>query len=380
MIPADLASRFQVSSDASLRPVAPVQEIADKLPDLVAGQRVMAAIQMLLPNGTYRAMINQRSVTLALPFSAKAGDSLELLVTESNGKLSLAVLAKPEGARPDSSAVSASLSRTGQLISNLFSGARSAGNAPSALLLAGNQAINAPPPRSGQEIFPFLRQAIAQSGMFYEAHQAEWVEGRLSKAALLQEPQGRLSSPGTLAETAQQAASQGASSAASNPASNNPHAARDAALPQTNQPTTTGLPTADKAAAQASAGSIIAPQAQPIVQQQLEALASPVFTWQGQIWQGHEMRGEIEGDAARQGEDDEESVTHWNTRLHLSLPNLGEIEAKLRLNGEQLSLEIISADLQTRALLGAEKELLRHALGEAGLSLTAFAIDESENG
>ncbi|MBV5350506.1 hypothetical protein JZU71_05155, partial [bacterium] len=38
-------------------------------------------------------------------------------------------------------------------------------------------------------------QAITQSGMFYESHQAEWIEGRYQKADLLQEPQGKLSSP-----------------------------------------------------------------------------------------------------------------------------------------------------------------------------------------
>ena len=60
MIPADLASRMQVSADTTLRPVAPTQEISDKLSGLSAGQRVMAEIQAMLPNGTYRAMINQR--------------------------------------------------------------------------------------------------------------------------------------------------------------------------------------------------------------------------------------------------------------------------------------------------------------------------------
>lgn len=35
------------------------------------------------------APINQRNITLALPFSAKAGILSELLVTESDGKLAL---------------------------------------------------------------------------------------------------------------------------------------------------------------------------------------------------------------------------------------------------------------------------------------------------
>ena len=150
MIPADVASRLQVSADAAQRPVAPAQEIADKLPGLVAGQKVMAQIQSLLPNGTYRAMINQRSITLALPFSAKSGDALELQVTEANGKLALAVLSRPgaEGAQTPGTATT--LSRTGQLINNLFTGSRQAqgsgGNTPApALPLNGNQPISAGP-------------------------------------------------------------------------------------------------------------------------------------------------------------------------------------------------------------------------------------------
>jgi len=128
MIPSDVASRLQVSADTALRPVAPAQEITDKLSGLVAGQKVMAEIQAMLPNGTYRAMINQRNVTLALPFSAKSGDSLELQVTESDGKLALAVVSRQEGegGKTAAASTSATLSRTGQLISDLFSGAREA--------------------------------------------------------------------------------------------------------------------------------------------------------------------------------------------------------------------------------------------------------------
>jgi hypothetical protein len=61
-----------------------------------------------------------------------------------------------------------------------------------ALPLNGNQPIAAGPPNNAQDLLPLLKQAISESGMFYEAHQAEWVEGRYSKAQLLQEPQGRL--------------------------------------------------------------------------------------------------------------------------------------------------------------------------------------------
>ena len=39
MIPADVASRLQVSADTALRPVAPAQEIADRLSGLVADKK-----------------------------------------------------------------------------------------------------------------------------------------------------------------------------------------------------------------------------------------------------------------------------------------------------------------------------------------------------
>ena len=65
MIRADVANRLQPAADLSVRPALPAQEITDKLPGLAAGQRLLAEVQALLPNGTYRALINQRSVTLA---------------------------------------------------------------------------------------------------------------------------------------------------------------------------------------------------------------------------------------------------------------------------------------------------------------------------
>jgi hypothetical protein len=185
---------LQPAADIALRPAPPAQEITDKLSGLVAGQRLLAEIQSLMPNGSYRALINQRNVTLALPFAAKSGDTIELEVTESDGKLTLAVVATAgsESGRDEGGSAATSLSRTGQLISNLLGGPRDGKGGPVALPLNGNQPIATSPPTDAQELLPLLKQAITTSGMFYESHQAEWVEGRYSKEQLLQEPQGKL--------------------------------------------------------------------------------------------------------------------------------------------------------------------------------------------
>ena len=81
MIPPDVASSLRTiindpqaaAREAQAQPVAATQRITEILSNLVPGQRIFAEIQAMLPNGSYRATVAQRDVTLALPFSAKAG-------------------------------------------------------------------------------------------------------------------------------------------------------------------------------------------------------------------------------------------------------------------------------------------------------------------
>ena len=380
MIPADVAGRLQVSADAALRPVAQTQEIADKLSGLVAGQKVMAEIQAMLPNGTYRAMINQRSITLALPFSAKSGDSLELQVTENDGKLALAVLSRTDGSagKAGAESVPTTLSRTGQLISSLFAGTnRAQGRDAHAVPLNGNQPIATAPPNTAQDLLPLLKQAITQSGMFYESHQAEWVEGRLPKAALLQEPQGKLSSPTAFASAL--AEEQGVSQNQPRASTGEPAVAAriTADLAQSSNTSAEGSKAA--IAQSQTSGQVVAPQTQPLVQQQLEALATQNFSWQGQVWPGQEMRWEIDEDATRSEQDGEDSAPRWSTRLHLTLPNLGEVDARIRLEGNSIAISMVADSAETRTLMRVSTLALRSQLDEAGLTLASMGVSDGED-
>ena len=380
MIPADVAGRLQVSADAALRPVAQTQEIADKLSGLVAGQKVMAEIQAMLPNGTYRAMINQRSITLALPFSAKSGDSLELQVTENDGKLALAVLSRTDGSagKAGAESVPTTLSRTGQLISSLFAGTnRAQGRDAHAVPLNGNQPIATAPPNTAQDLLPLLKQAITQSGMFYESHQAEWVEGRLPKAALLQEPQGKLSSPAAFASAL--AEEQGVSQNQPRASTGEPAVAAriTADLAQSSNTSAEGSKAA--IAQSQTSGQVVAPQTQPLVQQQLEALATQNFSWQGQVWPGQEMRWEIDEDATRSEQDGEDSAPRWSTRLHLTLPNLGEVDARIRLEGNSIAISMTADSAGTRTLMRVSSSALRSQLDEAGLTLASMGVSAGED-
>ncbi len=198
MIPSEMVGRAQISNDRAPRPLTQAQEIADKLSQFTAGQRVFAQIQALLPNGNYKAIVNQSEMSLALPFVAKKGDTLELIITDTKGKMGISVLAHLVGGEDGENFTSApaAFSRTGQFISALLNQGKGGvyEQKAQALPLNNNQPILDAPPKSAGEIAPQLKQALTQSGMFYEAHQAKWLAGKLSQEALLAEPQGKLSS------------------------------------------------------------------------------------------------------------------------------------------------------------------------------------------
>ena len=385
------------------QPVVAAQRIADVLSNLVPGQRILAEVQAMLPNGTYRATVAQRDVTLALPFAAKPGDSLELEVTESEGRLTLAFVAnrgkaaqQTKGQQPGSAATT--LSQTGKLINDLMQEIAAEGKKAPPAALNSNQALVSSMPRNAAELAPVLKQALTQSGMFYEAHQARWVAGQLPTEQLRQEPQGRLPAAMLPLPTTTQPATTGTTpgaalnatlpmafarpgetsptlplpgsnpttpQAASQPPPSSTALVYDAALLRGNQapdaaPTPAATPanphTADSAAPAKDtpqAGNTPAPGANPadkasapppgsgiprdiapLVQQQLDGLANQNFAWQGQVWPGQKMWWEIGENPEDERKVGEEAGARWRTRLKLDLPVLGGVEARIFLQAD----------------------------------------------
>ncbi len=194
MIPSDLVARLRLLNEASFfntdPPVAGLQrarEIQSQLPELVPGQRFFATLQRTLPDGSFRALVAGQQVTLSLNTAAKAGDTLELVVAQTTPKAVFARLANPEGAVPANSSAPSTLSPAGKLISFLLTGQPP----PKPAVLANNQPLINTPPTQGAPLVPMLRQALAQSGLFYESHQAQWLSGKTTLAALQREPQAQ---------------------------------------------------------------------------------------------------------------------------------------------------------------------------------------------
>lgn len=371
MIPPDVASalRLQVPDPVKVaaqqpqnQPLTSVQQVTDALSNLVPGQRILAEIQALMPNGTYRATVAQRDITLALPFSAKQGDTLELEVKESDGKLTLAFVTNRTEAENKASlsheSVPTSLSNTGKLIGQLMSESAGNGKQAAPVALNGSQPLVEKMPADAATLAPMLKQAITQSGMFYEAHQARWVAGELPTEALKQEPQGKLSSP-AMSSTVNPENTQKTQTVSPDQNSGTAHAAKSVDIQSASTP--------------------VARELVPMVQQQLDGLANQNFTWQGQVWPGQQMHWEIGEDRNGTRSSAGEDIQRWQTRLKLSLPKLGDIDISLNLQpGGAVGLSVTADSQASETVLRNEIQQLRNQFEAAGLRLTELSVQHDK--
>lgn len=383
MIPSDLAARLRMLTEASffdsepaVQGTARVREIQARLPELLPGQKFTATLQESLPDGTYKAIVAGRNYTLALNHAAKAGDTLELVVTQSTPRAVISQLANP-AATPSANPSSPSLSPAGKLISFLLTGQPPAKPAE---LAGGNPLLPSPPPGNGATLAPLLRQALAQSGLFYESHQNQWLAGKIETATLRGEPQGTMppparglpagaqgavpagARPATAATTTQAGAAPGMAGRMESPA----ETGEDSALPATQASQSTA----------AMRGAMLPDRLMPIVHQQLDALATQNYVWHGQVWPGQSVEWEIE-DPERDQHGEGESK-NWNTTLRLTLPRLGGVEAQLQLTSAGVALRLIADDAGTVSTLSAARNNLDEALSAANVPLTGFVAEKRD--
>ncbi|MDQ8024135.1 MAG: flagellar hook-length control protein FliK [Moraxellaceae bacterium] len=420
MIPADLATRLRELIASQIQPLTASTSLASELPDFELGQRFSALIQSPLPDGTFKALVAGRTMTLALPESAKEGDVLELMVSEKpkpNGTIT-ARLAEPTAQsqpRPQ-------LSQAGQIISQLLTGRFSqvepevqlnsgkplVDTSPTAVTAKqGNAASTAetaatPPSQLGArlaaQLAPALRQAVSQSGLFYEAHQARWVDGDLPLESLLKEPQAmaRLASnapSGSLgAEAAPDAPQDGTPGGQAAPLRDTLAQRQQAAIAGADMTTADemarmadGDAAGPGAPAEAARNAARMPESVgPIVHQQLDALATQQATWTGQVWPGQIMHWTVEdprggnggqGGEGQQGSD--EDFAAWKSDIRMILPRLGGLDAQLILTPAGLALRITAPSPEAIATMRAHQGELASALEAAGVPLTGLSLENT---
>lgn len=355
MIPGDLAARLRLLTEASffadeppLEPLQPARAVPSQLPEYRAGDKFSALIQKALPDGTFEAVVDGRTIKLALPQQAQVGERLALVVARNTPH---AVIANPAAAAPTDTAARAALSPTGRLISFLLTG-QPAPEPPSIARGQPLQATAGPP--SPAALAAALRQGISESGMFYESHLARWSTGKLDTEVLLREPQARQSLAQTSGQTTQ----------------NTP-------APQSSAATDSSVAARSTAAtAQAAVGAradVIPDRLLPVMHQQLDALATQNYTWLGQAWPGQAMALEIEDPQDDGGEATAED-TPWKTTLRLSLPTLGGVEARIALDASGIRIKLSADNPDTTDTLARHRDALSEAMGKANITVKELRV------
>lgn len=403
MIPTDLAARLRALMETAVHPLAAVREVPTDPPDLPTGKRFSATIQDALPDGTYRALVAGKSMTLSLPQSARTGDTLELVVIGRSAKSVVAVEAHPPNQPvplpPAATDPTATLSRTAQIIASLMNDDGGPSIQPTAM--ARSAPLLAEPPLSGKILAPVLQTAVTESGLFYEAHQAKWIAGQFPTDALLREPQARHVPPlppattptastpsGSITTGLRTAQAQGTGAEAAPPAPEKTHAAS----PQLQANAGILARAVGELETAALAGNrepppprtLVAPtlpdDLAPLVRQQLDTLANHHVVLLGQAWPNQTLEWQIE-DARRESTADGPDVQspRWTTMLRLVLPGLGDLAATLAIEGKSVGVALRVANPRSAETLHSAGADLARTLAEAGLRLQSMTVERADH-
>lgn len=181
---------------AAIRPVVSATDDAQnevkRLSDLIHGEVYSAKIAGLMPSGQTRVMLNGQPFMLNIPQQFKPGDTLMLkfFTDEAGAGFKLMASSGPQSAAGSPAAnadVRINISSAGREVTRLVQEASQQGRAQ-VYQAAIPATLN---PLDVTQFSADLRHAIENSGLFYEAHLADYVEGTRTLGSLRQEPQNQ---------------------------------------------------------------------------------------------------------------------------------------------------------------------------------------------
>ena len=433
MIHNDVINQLQLLVKTASPPLVEVAETPLEQPQFVPGQRLTALVLVNQPNGRFQVQVGEHVLDMNLPRNTQPGEQLELTFVSNQPRLTfvlsrdLAAALANVGSPADAEQPLVTVSDSARFLGGLLQKIAEQSEGQASPLSKAAPLLSAAP-ADIKEFVGVLRNALSQSGLFYESHQAQWVAGERKLSDLLQEPQGRLSPnlAGLAAAVAGAAAGKtqailrpesalidsiqvpvpetaeagtGKSPAVSQPdrvliysaqggvAEAGPMGSQTAARsasPAQGDAAATGtsnapLPLQPESAPMQGAGKQpVHAEAVSLVQQQLQTLDSRQLVWQGQVWPGQEMEWRVEERNAREGRSGEEEAINWQTSLRLQLPSLGNVHATLAFIPQGLRINLKAADEGAAGIMqGAQDKLLR-SMEAAGLRVLGMAVERDE--
>ena len=117
------------------------------------------------------------------------------------------------------------------------------------------------------------------------------------------------------------------------------------------------------------------------MRQQLQILAEERIFLQGQLWPQQPFEWELWPDEKKQNHTPSEQLA-WNSRMHLSLPRLGQIQVTLKLHNNRLHLQFLNTQENTTAELNQSQHQLLEQLQQKNISLEYWhtqTLDENSS-
>lgn len=340
-----IATQTQIAPVTPVRPVTAILDSQSSFAEFVQGQKYQALIEARLFNGNSRVLVADKLLQMHLPENFQPGNKLELVFISQEPKLKFLIL--NETPPLDAGKNNTSISTTGRFLGVLMQDVLKPASANiTTTNTATAQSLTSPTPIltgssiNSTELPGLLQKAIVQSGLFYESHQARWINGENTLESLHQEPQGKLM-----------------------------------------------LVTADLLAAKVAVSSALTPempvhtQTIPLVQQQLTTLETGHLFWRGEIWQGQPMEWDIyehPQDKEKEKENESDQAAQWRTQLRLSMPQLGDITATIAINAQGINIKLNTSQPETANLLKNNQLPLAMDMQSAGLNLQAVEVQHDD--
>ena len=121
-----------------------------------------------------------------------------------------------------------------------------------------------------------------------------------------------------------------------------------------------------------------------LLTQQLQVLESPQFIWRGEVWPGQELEWQLrqETDPAQDHSattDSDKGATGWESRLKLSLPQLGTVTVHIKLDARQaFSVRMVPEQAEIEPLLQQNQNSLIERMAAAGCALQALTVEHAD--
>ncbi|PXX44380.1 MULTISPECIES: flagellar hook-length control protein FliK [Aquitalea] len=300
-----------------------------KLPPLMLGEQVDAQVVDSKDNGQQLSVLIKNSLfNLIVPQGMTvSGNTLSLKVATLSPTLSFALQEQGKEMAQDGS-VEVQLSPASKYLTGMLQTSKPGLPAADLSLDASTQ--------TPANLAQHLKNNVSQSGLFYESHLKEWLDGRNSLNQVQQEPQSRL-----LSKLNDELASNAANNSSG-----------------TLSPRT------------------VAPELANLVQRQLDIVENQQLQLNGYAWPGQPMQLQIQQEETheRTGSLGADEAGVWSTSLSLKLPALGGLSARVRLVGQNVQVSFVAEEDEAGGLIQQHAAQLQSGMEAAGLTLANLMV------